>query len=165
MQLAYVREMHYTCREKKQKAKICKTCLDAALVQRWRSARTHPSSRVKYIGRFWIQEFRQDDENGLWDFAPEIGPRIRGIDKKFQEYFLVSIRLAAPLWYLASGDFFSNVILHIFCKNVSRNTFLYYGFVICNCTSNKHASRCKSSITVRTPSFDHILTAQLQQIN
>jgi hypothetical protein len=65
----------YVCNEKKGTAKICETFVDEALVQRCRSARTRPSSRVTYRGFFVIEEFRQHDEKWLWDFASEYWPQ------------------------------------------------------------------------------------------
>lgn len=65
----------YICNEKKETADMCENFVDAALVQRWRSARTLPSSRVTYRGGFVIQEFLQHDEKWLWIFASEYWPQ------------------------------------------------------------------------------------------
>jgi len=59
-------------------AKIYETCLDAALVQRLSSARTHLSSRVKYIGSFWIQEFCKMTKRGFEILLQKLAPESEG---------------------------------------------------------------------------------------
>jgi hypothetical protein len=57
---------------KKDTAKICETFSHAALFQLWILARKLTTSPLKYTEWFTIQEFRQDNEERLWNFGPEI---------------------------------------------------------------------------------------------
>ena len=83
--------------------------------------------------------------------------RIRRKGTKFHEEVPASIRLAVQFRYLACGDFLLNF-------NITDSNYITVS-VICTCTSHKHALSCRSSITVKSLSFGHMLTAQILQTN
>jgi hypothetical protein len=102
--------------EKKETGITCVTCLDAALVLRWTSARKQPSVRVKYRRWFRIQEYRI--------YFIEFGV---GSEFLLRDFLITSVRIVGQSYIQQFSDFVSVIYLSLSLvqNQIRRQTVLY----------------------------------------